>query len=94
MKPSGSKNEGNGTRKRLQERPLVAMNKFDRLLGEMRNQHDELFQALRKAYLLVLADRDIRTRETEQIRTDLNAIYEVLERNRQARELRMSALIR
>ena len=47
-----------------------------------------------EAYLLVLADRDIRTRETEQIRTDLNAIYEVLERNRQARELRMSALIR
>jgi hypothetical protein len=74
--------------------PLVAMNRFDGLLGEMRKQQDELFQALSKAHLLVRADRDMDTRETEQIKSDLNVIYEVLERNRQAREQRVSALIR
>jgi len=42
----------------------------------------------------VLAERDLRTRETEQIKADLRAIYEVLERNRQARQQRLNALIR
>jgi hypothetical protein len=91
------KNERNATRKRLQAEakpPAVPMDRFDRLLSEVRRQQDELLQALKKAYLLALADRDVRTREAERIRTDLNTIYEVLERNRQAREQRISALIR
>ncbi|HEX2482884.1 MAG TPA: hypothetical protein VHQ69_13460, partial [Methylomirabilota bacterium] len=59
-----------------------------------RQQHEEVLQALKKASLLVMAERDLRTRETEQIRADLNTIYEVLERNRDARRQRLSALVR
>lgn len=44
--------------------------------------------------LLALADRDVRTREAERIKTDLNVIFEVLERTRHAREQRISALVR
>ena len=75
-------------------RPLPAPAKIDRLLNEARQQHEEVLQALKKASLLVLAERDLRTRETEQIRADLNTIYEVLERNRDARHQRLSALVR
>jgi hypothetical protein len=75
-------------------RPLPAPAKIDRLLNEARQQHEEVLQALKKASLLVLAERDLRTRETEQIRADLDTIYEVLERNRQARHQRLSALVR
>ena len=50
--------------------------------------------AIKKTSLLVLADRDLRARETELIKADLRAIYEVLERNRQARQQRLNALIR
>jgi hypothetical protein len=87
---------GNAARTPLHKRPTpaVPMDKFDRLLNEVRKQQDELLQALKKAYLLVLADRDERVRETGQIKMDLNAIYDVLERNRQTREQRISALIR
>jgi hypothetical protein len=87
---------GNGRPKRQREKttPAVPVDKFGRLLDEVRKQHDELLQALRKAYLLALADRDMRARETEQIKSDLNAISDVLERNRQAREHRIGALIR
>jgi len=67
---------------------------MDRLLDELRKQHDEMLQPLKKASLLVLADRDLRTREAEQIKADLGAIYEVLERNREARQRRLNALIR
>jgi hypothetical protein len=67
---------------------------MDRLLDELRKQQEEVLQALKKTSLLVLADRDLRAREAEQIKTDLSAIYEVLERNRQARQHRLSALIR
>src|SRR5262245_28730402 len=68
--------------------------KVDRLLEELRKQHDELLQALKKTSLLVLADRDLRAREAEQIKADLGTIYEVLERNRRERQQRLSALIR
>ncbi len=67
---------------------------MDRLLDELRMQQGEVLQALKKATLLVLAERDLRARETEQIKADLSAIYEVLERNRQARQHRLNALIR
>ncbi len=67
---------------------------MDRLLDQLRQQHEEVLQALKKGSLLVLAARDLRTRETEQIKADLRAIYEVLERNRQARPQRLTALIR
>jgi hypothetical protein len=67
---------------------------MDRLLDELRKQHDELLQALKKTSLLVLAERDLRARETEQIKADLTAIYEVLERNRRDREQKLSALVR
>jgi len=70
------------------------MDKFDRLLKEIREQQDELLQALKKAYLLVLADRAERAREAAQVKADLSAVYEVLERNRKDREQRLSALIR
>ncbi len=43
---------------------------------------------------LALADRDVRTREAERTKSDLNVIFEVLERNRHAREQRISALVR
>jgi hypothetical protein len=70
------------------------MDKFDRLLSEIRTQQEEIFQALKKSYLLVVADRDERTREAGQIKADLNATYEVLERNRQDRQQRIGALTR
>jgi len=67
---------------------------MDRLLEELRKQHEEILQALKKASLLVVAERDLRARETQQIKSDLSAIYEVLERNRKDREQRISSLIR
>ena len=67
---------------------------MDRLLDELRQQHEEVLQALKKTSLLVLAERDLRAREAAQIKTDLSAIYEVLERNRRDREQRLNALIR
>src|SRR5262245_1989894 len=75
-------------------RRLTAPAKMDRRLDELRRQHNEVLQALKKASLLVLAERDLRSREAEQIKGNLSAIYEVLERNRQARERRLNALIR
>ena len=75
-------------------RPLTAPAKMDRLLEELRKQHEEILQALKKASLLVVAERDLRARETQQIKSDLSAIYEVLERNRKDREQRISSLIR
>jgi hypothetical protein len=75
-------------------RPLAAPAKMDRLLDELRQQQEEVLQALKKTSLLVLADRDLRTREAEQIKTDLSTVYEVLERNRRDREQRLNALIR
>jgi hypothetical protein len=66
----------------------------DRLLDELRKQHEEMLQALKKASLLVLAERDLRAREAEQIKSDLSAIYEVLERNRRDREPRLALLVR
>jgi hypothetical protein len=74
-------------------RQLSAPAKTDRLLDELRKQHDEILQALKKTSLLVLAERDLRARETAQIKSDLSAIYEVLERNRRDREPRLAALI-
>jgi hypothetical protein len=53
-----------------------------------------MLQALKKASLLVLAERNLRAREAEQLRRDLSAISEVLERNRWDREQRTAALIR
>jgi hypothetical protein len=67
---------------------------MDRLLDELRKQNDEMLQALKKASPLVLAERDLRSREAAQIKSDLSAIYEVLERNRRDREQRTAALIR
>ena len=61
---------------------------------ELRQQHDEMLQALKKASLLVLAERDLRAREAAQIKADLSAVYEVLQRNRQDREHRLATLIR
>ncbi len=74
------------------QRPAPA--RFDRLLDELRKQHVEILDALKKTSLLVLAERDLRARESEQIKSDLSAIYDVLERNRQARQQRISSLIR
>jgi len=85
------KSNGKPARK---SRQLPAPAKMDRLLDELRKQQEEVLQALKKATLLVLAERDLRARETEQIKADLSAIYEVLERNRQARQHRLNALIR
>jgi hypothetical protein len=42
----------------------------------------------------VLAERDLRAREAEQVKGDLGAIYEVLERNRHTREHPVHGLIR
>jgi hypothetical protein len=81
----------NGTPPRP-SRALPIPAKLDRLLNELREQQEEVLQALKKASLLVLAERDLRSRETEQIKADLSAIYEVLERNRHARESRLGAL--
>jgi hypothetical protein len=75
-------------------RPITAPAKMDRLLDELRKQHEEMLQALKKASLLVLAERDLRAREAEQIKSDLSAIYEMLERNRRDREQRLTALVR
>jgi len=75
-------------------RPLTAPAKIDRLLDELRTQQEDVLQAIKKTSLLVLADRDLRARETEQIKADLSAIYAVLDRNRQARQQRLNALIR
>jgi hypothetical protein len=43
---------------------------------------------------LVLAERDLRAREAAEIKSDLSAIYAVLERNRRDRAPGLSALIR
>jgi hypothetical protein len=67
---------------------------MDRLLDELRTQHHEVLQALKRASLLVLTERDLRAPEVEQIRSDLHAIYMALERNRQDRQQRLSALLR
>jgi hypothetical protein len=67
---------------------------MDRLLDELRRQYDEVLQALKKASLLVLAERNLLSREPEQIKRDLSTIYEVLERTRRDREQRISAQIR
>jgi hypothetical protein len=67
---------------------------MDRLIDELRTQHEEILHSLKLASLMVLAERDLRTRETEQIRADLNTLYDVLERNRQARHQRLNALVR
>jgi hypothetical protein len=85
------KGDGKPARK---SRPLTTPAKMDRLLDELRKQQDEVLQALKKASLLVLAERDLRSREAEQIKADLSAIYEVLERNRQDRLHRIGELIR
>ena len=53
-----------------------------------------MLQALKKASLLVLAERDLRAKEVEQIKSDLTAIYEVLERNKLDRLNRIGELIR
>jgi hypothetical protein len=75
-------------------RPLAAPAKIDRLLDELRTQQEDVLQAIKKTSLLVLADRDLRARETAQIQADLSAIDAVLDRNRQARQQRLNALIR
>jgi hypothetical protein len=86
------KRERNG--KPLSKKPLTTPAKMDRLLDELRKQQEEMLQALKKASLLVLAERDLRSREVDQIKSDLSAIYEVLERNRQDRVNRIGELIR
>jgi len=88
---NGAKTDG---RPAAKPRALLAPAKIDRLLDELRKQQEEVLQALKKTSLLVLADRDLRSREAERIKADLGAIYEVLERNRQARQHRLNALIR
>ncbi len=75
-------------------RQVTAPAKMERLLDELRKQHEEVLQALKKASLLVLAERDLRARESEQIKADLNVVYEVLERNRRDREQRLTHLVR
>jgi hypothetical protein len=67
---------------------------MDRLLDAPHKQHDEILQAFKKASLLVLAERDLRSREAVQIKSDLSAIYEVLERNRRDHENRLALLVR
>jgi hypothetical protein len=86
--------QSNGTKTVGKPRALSAPAKIDRLLDELRKQQEEVLQALKKTSLLVLADRDLRSREAEQIKADLGAIYEVLERTRQARNHRLNALVR
>jgi len=85
--------QGNG-RSAGKSRPVRAAAKRDRLLDELRKQHEEILQGLKKAALLVLAERDLRAREAEQVKGDLGAIYEVLERNRHTREHPVHGLIR
>jgi hypothetical protein len=96
--PGAATPESTGARPRAQSakkpRPLGAPARIERLLDELRQQQEEALQALKKTSLLVLADRDLRARETEQIKADLNAIYEVLNRSRQARQERLNALVR
>src|SRR5262245_17544677 len=50
--------ERNGT---PPKKPLTTPAKMDRLLDELRKQQEEMIQALKKASLLVLAERDLRT---------------------------------
>jgi hypothetical protein len=76
------------------KKPLTTSARMDRLFEELRQHQEEMIQALRKASLLVLAERDLRAKEVEQIKSDLSAIYEVLERNRQDRQNRIGELIR
>jgi hypothetical protein len=83
-----------GERPAQRRRQITAPAKMDRLLDELRQQHDAMLQSLKKAGLLVLAERDLRAREAEQIKADLSAIYEVLERNRQDQQQRLSHLVR
>jgi hypothetical protein len=66
----------------------------DRLLHALRQQHDEMLQALKKASLLVPAERDLPAPAAEQLRSDPRAIYEVLDRNRPNREQRTATVIR
>jgi hypothetical protein len=75
-------------------KPLTTPAKMDRLLDELRQQQEEMLQALKKASLLVLAERDLRAKEVDQIKSDLSAIYDVLERNFQDRRNRIGELIR
>jgi hypothetical protein len=70
------------------------MDKFDRLLSDIRGQQEELLLALKKTYQLARAECDERARESREVRADLTAVYEVLERNKRDREQRISALIR
>jgi hypothetical protein len=72
---------------------LSAAAKTERLLEELRSQHHELLQALQKVTLLVLAERDVRAPDTKRIKTDLERIYELLNRNRRDRQERLAALI-
>jgi hypothetical protein len=76
------------------KKPLTTAARMERLLDELRQQQEEMLQALKKTSLLVLAERDLRSREVEQIKSDLTTIYEVLERNRQDRTNRIGELIR
>jgi hypothetical protein len=91
LRPVSSKRDGRSAKK---ARPSTTQAKMDRLLDELRTQQEEMLQALKKASLLVLAERDLRARESEQIKADLSAIYEVLERSRQDRRHRIGELIR
>jgi hypothetical protein len=43
---------------------------------------------------VVLVEQDLRAREAAQIKADLIAVYEVLERNRRDREPRLALLVR
>jgi hypothetical protein len=54
----------------------------------------KLLQAFKKASLLVLAERDLRSREAVQVKRDLSAIYEVLEGNRRDRASLLALLVR
>jgi hypothetical protein len=92
---NGTGGLGQGQRQPARKpRKLAPPAKMDRLLDELHKQHDEMLQAFKKASLLVLAERDLRARETAQIKADLSAMYEVLERNRRDREHRLAVLIR
>jgi hypothetical protein len=95
-RPATAQSNGSkaGGKPAAKPRTLSAPAKIDRLLDELRQQQEEVLQALKKTSLLVLADRDLRSREAEQIKGDLRAIYEVLERTRQARNHRLNALVR
>jgi hypothetical protein len=91
LQPAGARP---GAQPAKKPKPLPAPARIERLLDELRQQQEEALQALKKTSLLVLADRDLRARETEQIKADLDAIYEVLDRSRQARQQRLNVLVR